>query len=140
MISVEKLNETTNEFFNAYCKTGLFDSETIWSPKWNFKGELHNNSRKGCYAHLADNEVVYIGLAIGNSLDGSGIGARVSKYWKKDKDYSSTNQAYTSTVEGVTAIITLPFSEENFYLAAALEVYLIQNLDGLRNKAYSRKN
>lgn len=78
-------------------------------------------------------------LAIRNSYNGSGIGARVSKYWKKRVDYSITNQVYTSTVDGITAIITLPLEPNNFYLAAALEVYLIQHLDLPRNKIHSRK-
>jgi hypothetical protein len=136
MISVNDLKKTTNEFFNKFCREDLL--RPTWSPRWNFHGTLHNNDTKGCYAHIVDNEVVYIGLAIGNSFDGSGIGARVSKYWKKSENYSINNPAYTSTAKDVTAIITLPFSDYNFYLAPALEVYLIQNLKGLRNKAYSR--
>jgi hypothetical protein len=136
MVSVNDLEKTNNEFFYKFCKEDI--SRPNWSNRWCFKDTLPNNDYKGCYAHLVNGEVVYIGLAIGNSFDGSGIGARVSKYWKKSVDYDSTNQIYTSTVEGITAIITLPFEPNNFYLAAALEVYLIQHLDLPRNKIHSK--
>ncbi|MGK0254852.1 MAG: hypothetical protein ACI9OE_002366 [Mariniflexile sp.] len=54
------------------------------------------------------------------------------------ENYNSTNQSYTPTVKDVTAIITLPFSKDSFFLAAALEVYLIQKLEPPRNKMHSR--
>ena len=38
----------------------------------------------------------------------------------------------------VDSIITLPFGNDDFYLAAALEVYLIQNLDLKKNKVHSK--
>ena len=137
MISIEDLEKTTVEFFGKFCKENI--SRPNWSDKWEFYNTLPHNNHKGCYAHLIDNEIVYIGLAIGNSFDGSGLGARVSKYWKKSADYSNTNQKYTSTVKDVTSIITLPFLDDTFYLAAALEVYLIQHLEPPRNKIHSRK-
>ncbi|GAA4803261.1 hypothetical protein [Litoribaculum gwangyangense] len=135
MISVEKLKETTNDFFKEFCN---IDGPT-WSEKWKFEGELPHNTKKGCYAHLKGNEVVYVGLAIGNSFDGSGIGARVSKYWKKSENYSVNKQVYLPTVKDVDSIITLPFEPDNFYLAAALEVYLIQKLKPIKNKIHSIK-
>jgi hypothetical protein len=139
MVSVEKLKETTDEFFEKFCNNDLLNSRPTWSNnKWLFKGELPNNDKKGCYAHLINDEVIYIGLAIGNSYEGSGIGSRVSKYWKKSIDYSNTNQIYTPTIKDVTAIITLAFSEDNFYLAPALEVYLIQKLNPPKNRIHSK--
>ena len=136
MVSIYDLEKTTIEFFDKFCKEDI--SRPNWSNRWHFKDTLPNNDHKGCYAHLVNDEVVYIGLAIGNSFDGSGIGARVSKYWKKSENYSISNQSYSPTIKYLTAIITLPFSEDNFYLAAALEVYLIQHLDLPRNKIHSR--
>ncbi|MFT4851079.1 MAG: hypothetical protein ACI83B_003643 [Sediminicola sp.] len=87
MVSIQDLEETTNKFFNDLCKESI--SRPNWSNRWSFKDTLPNNDQKGCYAHLVNDEVVYIGLAIGNSYDGSGIGARVSKYWKKSENGSS---------------------------------------------------
>ncbi len=139
MISIEELEETTNEFFDKFCKKGLFNLRPNWSPKWRFRGELPNNSKKGCYAHLNGNEVVYIGMAIGDSNEGSGLGSRISSYWK----YASSENGvriYNPTVKGIDSIITLPFTPNDFYLAAALEVYLIQELEPPKNKTHSRKN
>ncbi len=90
MVNVLDLRKTTNKFFNELCRNDV--SKPTWSDNWYFKDTLPHNDKKGCYAHLNGNEVVYIGLAIGNSFDGSGIGARVSNYWKKSENYSSTNQ------------------------------------------------
>lgn len=36
MISIERLEETTNEF----CEKNLFNLRPNWSPKWKFRGEL----------------------------------------------------------------------------------------------------
>ena len=136
MISVQDLEITTNKFFTDLCNDAI--SRPIWSSKWCFKDTLPNNSSKGCYAHLIGNEVVYIGLAIGNSFEGSGIGARVSKYWRKGENYCSTNHIYSPINKDLTAIITLAFNNDNFYLAAALEVYLIQHLDPPNNRTHSK--
>jgi hypothetical protein len=135
MVSIEELQETTDEFFENFCREDF--EKPKWSEKWLFKNTLPNNDKRGCYAHLINDSVVYIGLAIGKSYGGSGIGARVSKYWKKSTNYSITNPIYDSKINDINGIITLPFSEDNFYVAAALEVYLIQKLKGLRNKSYS---
>jgi hypothetical protein len=135
MINVDDLKKVTNKFFNELCRSDISIPE--WSPKWEFKGEVPHNSEKGCYAHLKNDKVVYIGLGISNSNKGSGLGSRIRDYW--NFDYSENGiRYYKSTVEGIDSIITLPFSKENFYLAAALEVYLLQHLDLPRNKIHSR--
>ena len=137
MISIERLKETTDEFFDKFCKVDLFNPKPTWSPKWMFKGELPNNSAKGCYAHLNGNEGVYIGVAISDSNKGSGIGSRVSNYWKYDSNKNGV-RFYNPTVKGINAIITLPFTVDDFYLAAALEIYLIQHLEPPKNKVHSK--
>lgn len=135
MVSKNDLELKTKEFFDKFwCNN---NNPPSWSEPWNFKGELPNNSDKGCYAHLLKNEVTYVGLGIGKSYSGSGLGSRISNYWR----YKGTNDGvreYEPTVEGVDSIITLPFGKENFYLAAALEVYLIQNLELKKNKVHSK--
>jgi hypothetical protein len=39
----------------------------------------------------------------------------------------------------VTSIITIGFPKEHYWLAAALEVYLISNLTGLVNKVHNKE-
>ena len=135
MISVEKLKETTNDFFEKFCN---IDKPT-WSENGYFKGELPYNRNKGCYAHLKGNKVLYIGLAISDSNNGSGLGSRISKYWIYDTTKNGI-RIYKSTIDEVDSIITLPFTSKNFYLAAALEIYLIQTLKPIKNKIHSRKD
>ena len=137
MISINRLKEASNAFFKDFCKIELVNNPPEWSEKWEFKGELTNNSNKGCYAHLNGNEVVYIGLAISDSNNGSGIGSRVSNYWKYDKMIDGVRN-YTPLVENVDSIITLPFENDDYYLAAALEIYLIQKLHPPKNKVHSK--
>lgn len=82
MSSKKILKEKTNEFLSLFWDKQTFsEKKPEWSKNWIFDGELPNNNEKGCYAHLDESgEVVYVGLAVGNSFDGSGIGSRVSKY------------------------------------------------------------
>ena len=136
MISRNDLENRTKEFFDKFCSTSLSVPE--WSKPWCFEGTLTNNESKGCYAHLFGEQVAYIGLAIGNSYSGSGIGSRVSKYWKRHPEHTINNQLYLPTVDKVDSIITLPFDNNNYYLAAALEVYLIDKLHPEKNKTYKK--
>lgn len=138
MVTVEDLEKSTVEFFKKFCNEDLLNNQPKWSEKWLFKGTVPNNDKKGLYDHLENDEVTYIGLGIGQSFDGSGLGSRISRYWKKSKDYSTKNPLYTPSVDKVDAIITLPFSDYNFYLACALEVYLIQKLSPIKNRLHSK--
>jgi len=141
MIYIKDLEVATSEFFSEYCRKEKFGKFPVWSPKWDFKGTLPYNDKKGCYAHLNNkDEVIYIGLGISNSNSGSGIGSRVSNYWTQTNEVIDGEKKYKSTVQDVTSIITLPFEKNTFYLAAALEVYLIQNLNGINNRLHSKRN
>ena len=137
MISRNDLEFRTQEFFEKFCSESL--SIPKWSVAWQFKSTLPNNESKGCYAHLDGEQVTYVGLAIGDSYGGSGIGSRVSRYWKKNPTHSSSNPLYMPTVDKVTSIITLPFTTDNYYLAAALEVYLIDKLSPEKNRTHNKR-
>jgi hypothetical protein len=136
MVCKSDLELKTKEFFDKFwC---LENDPPSWSDEWYFKGELPNNQSKGCYAHLLDNEVTYVGLGIGKSYGGSGLGSRISNYWKYSGKINNGERIYEPTVKDVDSIITLPFCNDDFYIAAALEVYLIQNLDLKKNKVHSK--
>ncbi|MBK5212562.1 MAG: hypothetical protein JJE55_02735 [Flavobacteriaceae bacterium] len=137
MVNVIDLKKATSEFFSKFCKKEAFGEFPEWSSRWEFKGSLPNNERKGCYAILCGDEVIYVGLGISNSNKGSGIGSRVSKYWMSTNEVINGERKYISTSNDITSIITLPFENGTYYLAAALEVYLIYNLKLKNNKSYS---
>ncbi len=113
-----------------------------WSPEWIFEGELPNHNRQGCYALFSEDEIIYIGVGIGKGsgqYKNNGIGYRTKRYWCLNKDENrSTRYAPTSDWEAVGYIRTIGFEPEDAYLAAALEIYLIERLDPPRNSQHKR--
>jgi len=128
--TIIELEKYTNEFFDIYWKTE-FGERPTWSDEWQFRNEVPNRKEKGCYALFDSEEVSYVGKAVGRGkLDDGGIGQRVSDYWKKGNDqYAPTEKNKT----WLTSIRTIPFPSEHFYLALALEVFLIRKLSPRRN-------
>lgn len=137
MVNVDDLKLKTIEFFDKFWHGK--DSYPSWSEPWFFKGELPHNESKGCYAHILNNEITYVGLGIGKSYGGSGLGSRIKSYWRFTGNKEGSLRIYEPTVKDVDSIITIPFNKDDFYLAAALEVYLIQNLDLKKNRTHSNK-
>lgn len=134
MATLQELEKQTEEFFRMHW---FIDSKSTtphipkpeWSEKWLFIGELPNNSMKGCYSWLnQDNEVIYIGSALSKE---NALGSRISNYWTYNDRIENDKRVYSPTnnllQNGVSSIITLPFKEQE-YLVAALEIYLIQTL------------
>ncbi|WP_034260463.1 hypothetical protein [Altibacter lentus] len=76
MVTIDALKLKTDEFFDTFWCLDV--NRPVWSSPWYFKGELPHNERKGCYALLLGNEVTYVGLEIGKSYGGSGLGSRIS--------------------------------------------------------------
>ncbi|MBK5212565.1 MAG: hypothetical protein JJE55_02750 [Flavobacteriaceae bacterium] len=141
MFIIKDLEVATSEFFSEYCRKEKFGEFPEWSNKWTFKGTLPYNNEKGCYAHLnKKDEVIYVGLGISNSNQGSGIGSRVSKYWTSTNEYVDSEKLYKSADDNVTSIVTIPFKDDTFYLAPALETYLIQKLTPTKNRIHSSGN
>lgn len=127
----------TNKFFKTF--TNL--NENTY-PKWNnlhwrFNGQIPFNNSRGCYALFCKDEIIYIGVGIGKSFgiySGHGLGDRLKRYYKKNKTDNHFNDYMPSAnwLE-ITSILTLGFCEENYYIAAALEIYLIKQLSPIRN-------
>lgn len=136
--NLTNLREVTLEFFKKHWNSSSKNPPPEWSAKWMFLGEVPNNTRKGCYCFLKDDEVKYVGVALNSGLPGykgHSLGARISKYWRRDskgKDESG-NQFYKPAEnlisEGINGITTLPFPDDDQeYLALALELFLIRKL------------
>lgn len=143
MSTEENLRHWTSEFFRCYWNldNGL---APVWSNHWDYNCEIPNQNKRGCYALFNKyKEVIYIGVGIGKSFGqyhGSGLGDRLKRYWKVDKD-SNSDKKYKTTEEwiDVASIITIGFEEIHYPLAAALEIYLINKLNPPRNSRHIEK-
>jgi len=139
MITDEDLIACTESFFELHWRG---KNPPIWSKDWSFDGELPNHNNQGCYALFSKAQVVYIGIGIGKGTEryeNNGIGYRTKRYWclNKDKD-RNTRYAPTENWKEIDVIRTIGFDPEDAYLAAALEIFLIQRLNPLRNRQHRR--
>jgi hypothetical protein len=145
MATESELETNTSEFFKRYWPKDMGPSPR-WSTHWDLNTEIPNQSMRGCYALLNQNsEIVYVGVGIGRSTEqyhGSGLGDRLKRYWELNNDIN-TNDRYKIREEWkerkVTSLIAIGFPAEHYWLAAALEVYLISNLTGLVNKVHNKE-
>ena len=130
--NVHDLRKATEYFFDTFINRNNTEYAE-WSEPWYFNGELPNNEKGGgCYALFVDNELVYIGKGIGKN---SGLASKVSKLWVLNN--GNLEQKYKPSKEfpDITSIMTIGFDTHNF-LAAALEIYLIETLLPPRNTNY----
>ncbi|OFY95844.1 MAG: hypothetical protein A3K10_02640 [Bacteroidetes bacterium RIFCSPLOWO2_12_FULL_31_6] len=140
---MDKLNEITNLFFQKHWNISS-ENHPKWSEEWSFNGTIPNHDRQGCYALIKGGEIIYIGVGIGNgdgNYVGCGLGNRLKRYWKVNKNTNSeSKRSYTQKEkwEEVDSIKTIGFHPEYFYLAAALEIFLIDKLNPIRNKSFNK--
>jgi len=138
---MDKLNEITSLFFQKHWN---ISSEPLpeWSEEWSFNGTIPNHDKQGCYALYSNSEIIYIGVGIGNgdgNHEGCGLGNRLKRYWKVNKNINPKSKyIQTERWEEVTSIKTIGFPPEYFYLAAALEIFLIDKLKPIRNKSFNK--
>lgn len=112
-----------------------------WSKPWRFQGGIPNHKLPGCYALLKGDEVVYIGTGAGKGklrYQGSGLGSRLQRYCSRDFTVKATDPAGrqykpTARAPGITALATIGFHPRYWYLAPALEAFLIDRLHPKRN-------
>ena len=134
-----ELEKETKAFFQKHlCNEPEFPT---WSDEWAFVDGVPNTEKRGCYALFdADGHVLYVGLGIGKGdglYEGAGIGLRINRLFRWTKQTNTKGQRiYESTNPEVDHIRTIGFPDDVFYLAAALEIYLLMKLDGLKNKVH----
>jgi hypothetical protein len=117
-----------------------------WSERWEFKDEIPGQQSSGCYALLKSDEVVYVGVGAGMGparYKGAGLGSRLHIYWCRDPAQEGsvdTRRRYRPTVraDGVTSIMTIGFDSRYWYMAYALEAFLIDRLCPERNTVGKR--
>ncbi len=138
MITEQNLKETTERFFSLYWN--IEDTEyPMWSNHWYFKGTIPKNDKRGCYALYKNDEVIYIGVGIGKSFgkySGSGLGDRLKRYWRINKTGIGNQYLPSDNWPEVTSISTICFDEKHYPLAAALEIYLIRELNPPKNRIH----
>lgn len=139
MNTESKLKEITDKFFELHWNKSL-GVQPEWSNHWKYYGTIPNNDKRGCYALFEGDNLVKVGIGIGHSVPryyGSGLGERLKKYQCTDMSKNDRHACKpTEQWKDLTSLMTIGFDESNYYLAAALEVYLIINLKPMHNKEY----
>ena len=146
-----ELKAETENFFKLYWKDS-FAPKPTWSGHWDFNSSMPNGEDRGCYALFnEEKEIIYIGVAIGKNFaefkktkgayHSGGLGARLKAYWQVDKSIDK-REHYKPTPDWkeVKSILTIGFGNEHYCLASALEVYLIDKLNPVRNSKHSNRN
>ena len=141
MNSIDNLELYTEEFLKLYWPKIQNEIAPKWGLQWFFNGTIPSHDKQGCYALLKNDEIVYIGSAISKGSEqyqNHGLGYRLKNYFRVNKNSPKNTNQYTQTEnwEGITSILTIGFPEEHFWLAAALEIYLIKRMNPLRNKNF----
>jgi hypothetical protein len=141
MATESELRKHTEAFFELYWnpQNGKYP---LWLTHWDFNSEIPNHDRRGCYALFREGDIVYVGIGIGNSFGiyiGHGLGDRLKRYWEvnKEKDALKRYKPKGEWIDkGITSILTIGFPNEHYYVAAALEIYLIEKLQPVYNFNY----
>lgn len=107
-----------------------------------FSRGVPNNGSRGCYAFFNErDELLYVGIGIGKNgtgrYTGHGLGSRLNRIWETIPGERGEYRA-TEPYRYVHHIRTISFGEEEgpFWLAAALEIFLIHNLKPRKNVTY----
>ena len=147
--TVDNLHDLTREFFRLHLLASV--AAPAWSADpWRFVGSIPQQELRGCYALLSEERVLYVGVGAGQNAgryEGAGLGQRLHRYWKVDAEAPRTEtgeRRYRAAerFEHVTSIATLGFGEEAapfWYLAYALEPYLIAQLVPAMNSVWARR-
>jgi len=130
------LKKATSKFFDIFWNP-VNGQPPEWSEQWDFNRTIPYHDKGGCYALIEKEEVIYIGVGISKGFEpykDHGLGFRLQKYWKLNKNNDSPNKYCQSKGwENVSGIMTIGFNEEHSPLAAALEIYLIRELQPVKN-------
>jgi len=133
-ITVERLREKTRSFLDKHWSTQALGAPLpLWDGLWRFEGTVPNHDKPGCYALLAGESVLYIGVGArrgAGRYEGMGLGARLTHVWKtKGGQQSGVYEPEKKWAQhGVDAVVTTALPQDRAYLAYALEAYLIDRL------------
>jgi len=127
---LEQLSKATSDFFDRHWD--LSELPPIWNPPWRFQGENHGQDAPGCYALIHGENVHYIGVAtrhVEGRYAGSSLGARIANYWERVPGTpAGIYRPVSRWTDKIDGIIMIRLPESRWYLALALEGYLIAEL------------
>jgi hypothetical protein len=125
-MSVTDIQKHTAEFFRRHWPSMEERPAPVWSARWDFIGTIPNCDRVGCYALFSDDELIYVGVSEDT------IARRTSDYTRMapgGRSSDVTIRPYEPTLHwksrGMNGIHAIGLPDEYFYLAPALESYLI---------------
>ncbi len=139
--SIANLVAETRRFFELHWPESL-GAVPEWEFGYEFLGTMPNNNRPGCYAIIADSEVIYVGSGVSKKGKGiyrtHGLGTRINDHvlsWDRSaKPRGGARQyKFKDRWAGSTKLATIGFEPDQFYLSIALEVFLIRNLEPTEN-------
>ena len=139
MTDFSALDEATNTFFRKHWSVSELSSQL---PEWKvwrefLYGSVPNYDVGGCYALFAESELLYVGLGAskgGGLYPNHGISRRLMAHViVSDRQRGPNWSKLRDSWSNVTDIHTIGFPNEVGYLAAALESFLIRELNPPRN-------
>lgn len=147
---LERMKRETMRFFELHWNKEAHGKTYPEWKAWHFHKTIPNGDKGGCYAMIREGRVEYVGVGIGKSTkryEGSGLGDRLKVYYRVDKEKNEkegikkVEDRYFKPRpewEKITEIWTIGFPKTLEYLAAALEIFLIQRLDPPGNTRMKR--
>ena len=135
----ERLYAETADFMRLHWPKA--ETAPTWSDPWQYEGTIPFNTQPGCYAVLSRGEVIYVGVGAGKGVAryaGAGLGDRLRGYYRERRDEAGARvgrglyQPHPNWPEA-EALVTLGLPHERYYLAYALEPFLIGRLNPRRN-------
>lgn len=140
MHSKESLENLTNTFFCRHWSDYKL-AKPQWS-RWDLQGIPPQHNSGGCYAVFSNQTLLYVGVAItkGRSIKADrprvGLYNRLRRHViKPESRGSKVHIGMADRWNSITHIELIAFPEEYRYLAAALEIYIIDLLRPQYNKA-----
>lgn len=146
---MSNLERTTAEFFDLYWdERRLGQPRPTWSS-WRLSGVPSEASKAGCYAIYKGNQLLYVGVAVTEGKHSAATGKKYGLLNRLERHViRKAGRGATSYVPApnkpqwhdVTEIRLLGFPDDHRYMAAALELYLIQRLDTTVNAQSKWRN
>ncbi len=138
--TVNDLIKNTSTFFELHWNAAIINmAPPAWSDAWKLPGagSWPNHTKQGVYALLKGSDVIYVGVAASTGsgiYEGAGLGARLKNYLMRDPNSKSEAWIARDDWKDIDSLMTIGFEKGYGHLAYALEPYLIDKLDPLRNK------
>jgi hypothetical protein len=136
---MNQIEELTRDFFSKHWDKATHHPEPKWKKGWNWEGSVPYHNLGGVYALLGGNsEILYIGVA---TAKGRSLAKRIcSHVIRPDKKRGNGFYQPKPKWTAVNSISAVGLPKDYTYLAAALEVYLIERINPPMNKNKKTKS